>query len=62
MKRLSEALSILLKYDEKATIQGEHDALYIHVDPSAVSVADIDSLYQLGVHIDEDLDCFIRHT
>lgn len=42
MKRLAEAISILIKYDEKATIQGEHDALYIHVD--------------------EDLDCFIRHT
>ncbi len=64
MTPLQEALEIFSRYCPGANppLQGEHDELYMCVDPARVPAIDRDRLNELGWEADDDLHSFMRHT
>ena len=59
MRDLVEALTIFLKYGDKYAPTGcEHDVLYVYVEPSKVSQADLARLESLGFRPDYNVDGF----
>lgn len=63
-KELAEAFTIFAKYsDEDYQIGGEHDVLYVYVNPNEVSKEDLERLEALGFEADfEDLENFHYFT
>lgn len=55
MKDLIEALTIFAKYtDKRHPTCCEHDVMYVQVNPSIVTAADVERLEALGFHADRD--------
>lgn len=59
MKELYEAFKIFAKYStDNFPTSCEHDIMYVHVKPTAVSDEDVAELERLGFDANEDLGNF----
>jgi hypothetical protein len=59
MKKLIEALQILMKYDPDGSVGGaDHDIIYLaYVDTEVMSDADNKRMEELGCHLDDNKWC-----
>ena len=59
MEDLIKALTILAKYaKDKYPTHCEHDVLYVRVDTASVPQEEIQTLEDLGFHLDEEQEVF----
>jgi hypothetical protein len=60
MKDLIRAFQIFGRYtNSDYPTSCEHDVMYVYVEPSRVSLKDMDELQELGFESDNDLECFV---
>ncbi len=60
---LAEAFTILAKYnDEPYRLSGEHEIVYVLIDPNELTDGDKHRLDELGLFVDEDCECMAMFT
>ena len=58
MKRISEVLNILMKYDPDSDFSAEHDKIWAASSEVEITDEDLNRLEELGWFIDEEFDCW----